>query len=46
MMSLSLGSVKDKGVFLEALMLIWVCSESVVQSNGSNNKLAYLEIHS
>lgn len=42
-MGLSLGSVQ--GVFLEALVLyvqIWVCSESVVQSNGSNSKLGIL----
>lgn len=41
-MSLSLGSVKDKGVFLQArvlYVLIWVCSVSVVQANGSDSQI-------
>lgn len=48
-MSLSVGSLKDEGVFLEALVLyvlISVFSESVVEASGSSSKLAYLEIRS
>lgn len=46
-MNPSLGFLK--GISLEVFVLyvqVWVCSESVVQSNSSNSKLAYLKIHS
>lgn len=44
-----MGSLKDEGLFLEALVLsvlISVSSGSVVEASGSSDKLVYLEIPS